>query len=190
MKAGALTESARHEELATKRTPVFERPVIDTVLDAPVPWLLTLIPVGSLGGRPAHCDAGLARDAHAHAERTEHRGGSRPQSADHGRSGMRRVGLASWTGVHALGALGGSAGAGPASRAGPRLSARCATHWASSSRRTVGGTRKPLTLRSVRPVLERARGTFDGCRSQARMGLGCSRSGGVGGTHVEDPRPG
>ena len=48
MKAGALTESARHEELATKRTPVFERPVIDIVLDAPVPWLLTLIPVGSL----------------------------------------------------------------------------------------------------------------------------------------------
>ena len=48
MKVGALTESARHEELATKRGPVFERPVIDTVLDAPVPWLLTLIPVGSL----------------------------------------------------------------------------------------------------------------------------------------------
>jgi hypothetical protein len=48
MKVGALTESARHEELATKRGPVFERPVIDTVLDAPVPWLLTLIPFGSL----------------------------------------------------------------------------------------------------------------------------------------------
>jgi|RhiMethySRZTD1v2_1073278.scaffolds.fasta_scaffold731790_3 hypothetical protein len=48
MKVGALTESARREKVATKRWPVFERPVIDTVLDAPVPWLLTLIPVGSL----------------------------------------------------------------------------------------------------------------------------------------------
>ena len=56
MKVGALTESARREELVTKRGPVIERPVIDTVLDpvidtvldAPVPWLLTLIPVGSL----------------------------------------------------------------------------------------------------------------------------------------------
>ena len=48
MKVGALTESARREKVATKRGPVFERPVIDTVLDAPVPWLLTLIPVGSL----------------------------------------------------------------------------------------------------------------------------------------------
>lgn len=48
MKVGALTESARREELAAKGGPVIERPAIDTVLDAPVPWLLTLIPVGSL----------------------------------------------------------------------------------------------------------------------------------------------
>jgi hypothetical protein len=48
MKVGALTESAHREELAAKRGPVIERPPIDTGLDAPVPWLLTLIPVGSL----------------------------------------------------------------------------------------------------------------------------------------------
>jgi hypothetical protein len=48
MKVGALTESARREKVATKRGPIFERPVIDTVLDAPVPWLLTLIPIGAL----------------------------------------------------------------------------------------------------------------------------------------------
>jgi hypothetical protein len=48
MKVGALTESARREEPSAKRGPVIERPAIDTVLNAPVPWLLTLIPVGSL----------------------------------------------------------------------------------------------------------------------------------------------
>jgi hypothetical protein len=48
MNFGALTESARREEPSAKRRPVIERPAIDTVLDSPVPWLLTLIPVGSL----------------------------------------------------------------------------------------------------------------------------------------------
>jgi hypothetical protein len=110
MKAGALTESARHEELATKRTPVFERPVIDTVLDAPVPWLLTLIPVGSLvvAGLLTATLAWLATPTLTPSEPST----EEAPDLSHGRSGMRRVGLASWTGVHALGALGGSAGAG------------------------------------------------------------------------------
>ena len=50
MKAGALTESARREPPSAKHGSVIERPAIDTVLDAPVPWLFTLIQVGLLVG--------------------------------------------------------------------------------------------------------------------------------------------
>ena len=122
MKAGALTESARREELVTKRGPVIERPVIDTVLDAPVPWLLTLIPVGSLvvAGLLTAMLAWFATPT-VTTERTEHRGGSRPRSADHGRSGMRRVDLASWTDVHALGRLASGQAPGAGLAAGPQL---------------------------------------------------------------------
>jgi hypothetical protein len=46
---GALTESAPLSDLAPNRGPAIERAAIDDAApDAPVPWLLALIPVGSL----------------------------------------------------------------------------------------------------------------------------------------------
>jgi hypothetical protein len=48
MKVGALTESAVRENVAPARGAAIERAARSTVLHAPVPSLLALIPVGSL----------------------------------------------------------------------------------------------------------------------------------------------
>jgi hypothetical protein len=45
---GALTESAPLEDLAPNPGPAIERAAIDAAPDAPVPWLLALIALGSL----------------------------------------------------------------------------------------------------------------------------------------------
>jgi hypothetical protein len=45
MKAEALTESAPRKELASKGGSAIEHAVIGAALDAPVPWLLALVPV-------------------------------------------------------------------------------------------------------------------------------------------------
>jgi hypothetical protein len=45
---GALIESAPLEDLAPPRRPAIERAPIEAAPDAPVPWLLALIPLGSL----------------------------------------------------------------------------------------------------------------------------------------------
>jgi H+/Cl- antiporter ClcA len=48
MKVEALTESAAREKRAPKHGTAIEHAVIDAAWDAPVPWLLALIPVGLL----------------------------------------------------------------------------------------------------------------------------------------------
>lgn len=47
-RVGALTESAPLGDLAPARGPAIERAAIDAARDAPVPWLLVLIPVALL----------------------------------------------------------------------------------------------------------------------------------------------